>query len=79
MAASGSVSASSPESTRKSSGTCWITCVIWEMFPEASFTPMMFSISDRRRSVGGSMLTFVRGGTLYKMIGSEVAAAMALK
>ena len=27
----------------------------------------------------GSMFTLVRGGTLYRMIGSEIAAAMALK
>ncbi len=63
MAAIGSVSESSPESTMKSSGTCWITCVICAKFPDASFTPMMFSISESRRTVAGSILTLVRGGT----------------
>ena len=32
-----------------------------------------------RRSVGGSMFTLVRGGTLYRMIGSEIAVSNGLE
>ena len=52
----GSVTASSPEKTRKSSGTALHTSAICEMLPLASFTPMMLGISASRASVAGSML-----------------------
>ena len=60
----GMVSASSPESTAKRSGTWFRMAAICAMFPEASFTPAMLSISARRFSVAGSTLTPVRPCTL---------------
>ncbi len=69
---------SSPHSTAKLYGTCCTTCAIWLMLPEASFTPTMYSISASRFSVAGSTFTPVRPCTLYTMIGSGTADAMAL-
>ena len=63
-AISGSVIASSPESTMKSAGTAWQTSHIWLMLPDASLTPTMFGMAARRASVAGSMLQPVRPGTL---------------
>ena len=60
----GTVTASSPESTAKPSGTDWQTRAIWPISPEASLTPTMVSISARRASRSGAMLQQVRLGTL---------------
>src|SRR5262245_27720100 len=57
---SGSVIASSPDSTMKLAGTPLTTSQICEMFPEASLTPTMFGISVRRSNVRVSMLVPVR-------------------
>jgi hypothetical protein len=63
-AISGSVSASSPESTMKSSGTDAQISHIWVTFPEASFTATTLPIAARRTKVTGSTFTPVRPGTL---------------
>ena len=63
-AISGSVSASSPDSTMKSDGTARQISHICVTLPDASFTPTMFGISARRTSVAGSTLHPVRPGTL---------------
>ena len=60
----GRVMASSPEKTRKCSGTALQTSAICAILPLASFTPMIFGISASRASVPGSMLAPVRPGTL---------------
>ena len=73
----GSVSASSPENTRKLSGTIRKISTAWATFPEASLTPMMLGISANRASVLGSTLEPVRPGTLYTRIGKEVHSANA--
>ena len=64
IAISGSVNASSPDSTMKSLGTARQTSAICCMLPEASFTPTMVGIVARRAQVAGSMLQPVRPGTL---------------
>jgi hypothetical protein len=64
IAISGSVSPSSPESTRKSSGTARQISHICGTLPEASFTPAMFGICASRASVATSTFTPVRPGTL---------------
>ena len=63
-AISGSVSASSPESTMKSSGTARQISHICVTLPDASFTPAMFGSPAIRTSVETSTLTPVRPGTL---------------
>jgi hypothetical protein len=63
-AISGSVSASSPDSTRNSGGTALATSHICVMFPDASLTPTMFGTSAMRASVATSTFTPVRPGTL---------------
>src|SRR5579864_5399186 len=63
-AITGIVMASSPEKTRKLSGTWLKTSAICEMLPLASFTAMMLGILARRPSVAGSMLAAVRPTTL---------------
>ena len=63
-AISGSVIASSPDSTMKSAGTARQTSHICVMLPDASLTPTMFGIAASRASVDGSMFTPVRPGTL---------------
>ena len=75
---SGSVSASSPERTRKLSGTLRQTSTICVTLPDASFTPTMFGICASRASVAISTFTPVRPGTLYTTIGSAVLSAIAL-
>src|SRR5579864_3310712 len=63
-AITGIVMASSPEKTRKLSGTWLKTSAICEMLPLASFTAMILGILARRPSVAGSMLAAVRPTTL---------------
>ncbi len=77
-AMAGNVSASSPDSTTKPGGTSWQTSQICVMLPEASLTPATWGIVARRTSVAGSTLQPVRPGTLYTMIGRDVASAIAL-
>ena len=60
----GSVMASSPEKTRKCSGTALQISAICAMLPLASFTPMILGTSASRANVPGSMLAPVRPGTL---------------
>ena len=60
----GSVSASSPHSTRKSAGTAFTASQICVMLPEASLTPATCGIVASRASVAGSTLQPVRPGTL---------------
>ena len=64
IAISGNVSASSPERMMKSEGSSLQTSIIWLMLPEASLTPMMLGIAERRASVAGSTFTPARPGTL---------------
>ena len=63
-AISGSVNASSPDSTMKSDGTARHTSHICDMLPDASFTPTIFGICDSRTSVDDSTLMPVARGTL---------------
>ncbi len=63
-AITGSVSASSPESTRKPGGTAAQISHICVMLPDASFTPAMFGMALRRTRVATSTLQPVRPGTL---------------
>ena len=63
-ASSGSVNASSPESTSKSGGHCATTCAIWSMLPDASLTPTTHSICASCASVPGRMFDAVRPGML---------------
>ena len=60
----GSVRESSPDSTENlgpQSLTIWDT---WSRLPEASLTPTILAMPDRRATVLGSMFTPVREGTL---------------
>ena len=63
-AITGSAIASSPLSTRKSSGMRAQTSAICIMLPDASFTPMMPGIVASRCNVGTSMFVPARPGTL---------------
>ena len=63
-ASTGSVSASSPESTANASGHCATTSEICAMSPHASFTPTTCSTSASRASVSGRMFEAVRPGML---------------
>jgi hypothetical protein len=60
----GSVIASSPETTRNSAGRLRRTSQICAMFPEASLTPMMLGMSASRTSVAVSTFEPVRPATL---------------
>ncbi len=60
----GSVMASSPDSTRNCGGSVRRTSQIWAMFPDASLTPMMFGISASLTSVAVSTFEPVRPATL---------------
>src|ERR1041385_3192197 len=53
-AITGNVTASSPESTQKLSGTSPQISAIWLTLPLASFTPIILGISVKRTSVAGS-------------------------
>ena len=64
MAISGSVRASSPDSTMKSSGTALQTSHICVMLPDASLTATTFGRAAILVSVCGSTFTPVRPGTL---------------
>ena len=64
MAMSGTVSASSPDSTRKSAGTARTMSAICDMLPAASFTPTIVGIVASVASVDASTLQPVRPGTL---------------
>src|SRR5258708_6220522 len=56
--------ASSPENTRKRSGTEFSTSAICDMFPLAAFTPAILATSLNLAMVTGSRLAEVRPGTL---------------
>src|SRR3954447_18285956 len=73
----GSVSASSPDSTRNRGGTARHNSNICVTLPDASLTPVMFAIAVRRTTVLTSTLQPVRPGTLYATIGSGTAFAIA--
>ncbi len=64
IAISGSVMASSPESTMNSGGTARTISHICVMLPEASLTATTCGIVARRASVAASTLQPVRPGTL---------------
>ena len=67
---SGIVQASSPLRTRNPSARSRTIDMICSRFPDASFTPMTFGISRAICSVVADvMLTPVRPGTLYMIIG----------
>src|SRR5208337_1349232 len=63
-AITGRVTASSPDSTRKPSGTEFSASAICAMFPLASFTPAILATSLNLARVAGSRLAEVRPGTL---------------
>jgi hypothetical protein len=48
----------------KSDGTTRQTSHIWVMLPDASLTPTILSMAERRASVAGSTFDPVRPGTL---------------
>jgi len=72
---SGSVMASSPESTWKWGGRARRIAMIWARSPDASFVPTMFSMSRASaRVVEAVMFEPVRPGTLYSTTGRSPAA-----
>src|SRR6185437_2451931 len=73
------VKPSSPDSTVKSGGRSRRISMIWPRLPEASLMPPMFGTRERASVVRASMLLPVRPGTLYRITGSSVAAAIAVK
>ena len=74
----GTISPSLPEYICKFSSHILEISLICEIFPLASFMEFMLSIFESSRQVLGSMFTEVLEGTLYKIIGSDVADEIAV-